>query len=239
MDPGFPCRSGDQTFQSRSCCMVAVRLNGKAYNCPCSWMDTGMTTRKYIRIMKEWDNDKEIEDRDPFKLFCILTDSPFKQFQATTENEVMIWGLIRWVIEEPFSFSKTPPKALKIKEKIILIPESPGGMSYGANVLLKKEIQGKTLEESIAIATAIYLQPLYDEAKFDINRARELEAAILDMPAYLIYPVGFFLLKNAFPSGSQPAKGWHRALRSLIARLSRMRPTWRNQDGLFHSTTWP
>lgn len=57
-------------------------------------------------------------------------------------------------------------------------------------------------DEAISFAVAVYLQPFYDKAEFDLDRAKNLEQFILQMPIKEIYPVGFFLLTKQLKSGS-------------------------------------
>lgn len=217
--------------------MVTVHLNGRPYKCPTSWQE--LTTRQYVKMMKDWDPEIDIENRDFFKLFCILTGAGFKKMAKTPENEDSIWNCIHWVIDEKFSFSETKPKAIEIDGKQILIPDGPGQMSIGANIHARKVIEkSKTYEENIAAAAAIYLQPLYDESKFDPKRVPELEEKLLDMPAYLIYPVGFFLLKRALTFGKRPRNVVSLILRSLFRKPGKTLQGWLRPDDLFHTTIW-
>lgn len=216
---------------------VKVHLNGVPYECPACW--TELSAHKYIRMMKEWDQEKDLEDRDFFKLFNILTGSDFKKVAITDEIEAIIWSCVHWVIDERFEFSSTLPKVLQVGDKSIFIPADPGHLSIGQNIMVRQAIEGtKSLEENIAVAAAIYLQPLYDEGKFDADRAMELQEKILDMPVYLVYPVGFFLLNRALSYGKPRMNAASRMINSLITRLNRMRLGWRESSALFHTTTW-
>lgn len=216
---------------------LKVHLNRVPYECPSCWME--LSTRKYVRMMREWDQDKDLDKRDFFKLFGILTDADFEKISRTPKNEAEIWKCVHWVVDERFEFSRTLPRVLQIGEKSILIPPDPGHLSIGQNILVRQATEGtKSLEENIAIAAAIYLQPLYDEIKFDADKAKSLEQTILDMPVYLIYPVGFFLLNHAFSYGKRPTNAVSRVISNLITRLNRTRQAWRGSSDLFHTMTW-
>lgn len=67
--------------------------------------------------------------------------------------------------------------------------------------VISQETKVSYYEEAISFAVAVYLQPLYDKAEFDLNRAKNLEQFILKMPITLIYPIGFFLLSQHLKSG--------------------------------------
>ncbi len=209
--------------------LMTVWLNGVKYELASCWEK--VKTKHYQELMEDWDQDKPMTERNYFKLFCILTGTDFKEFHATAENEVTIWNAIQWVTEQPFEFSKEPPKFLQIGEKIIQVPEQVELLSIGQNIHLKDELyklprftvmkDGKPeericLEAGISIATAIFLQPVYNEAKFDFKKALELKAIIDEMPAYLIYPIGFFLLLNALPTGTSGQNGSKNQKPSLI-----------------------
>lgn len=204
--------------------MVAVKLNGTRFDCPSSWME--ITTGQYIKVVKEWDRDKDIADRDYFKLFNILTDGKFTGHQNTTENDITILSCVGWVITEDFMFDKKLPKVLDIAGKVIDIPKHPGELSIGQNIHLRRDFMDKSelLEENIAIATAIFLQPLIDGKKFHVERAKELAKDIEKMPAYLIYPIGFFLLKRVQSFGMPSVRIWSQIKTNLRQMLKRTWP---------------
>jgi hypothetical protein len=206
--------------------MVGIKLNGTKYECPSSWKE--ITTKQYIRIIKEWDRDKDIADRDYFKLFNILTDGKFDSYENTTENDVTILDCVGWVITEEFKFSKQLPKVLAIGDRIIDVPQDPSELSIGQNIHLRRDFidHSELIEENIAIATAIFLQPLIDNKKFHVERAKELAKEIEKMPAYLIYPIGFFLLQRSMSFGNPSARIWNQIKTSLRQMLRRTSPIW-------------
>src|SRR5688572_24332993 len=104
-----------------------VALNGREYSCPSSWSGEDgkepMKTRHYQRIIKEWDQDLPVADRDYFKLFSILTDTAFDGFFNTLENQVKIEAAVAWVVLENFHFAKKFPDSLEIGGKQITLPK--------------------------------------------------------------------------------------------------------------------
>ncbi len=199
---------------------MKVYVNGIGYTPPYAWEDRNLTAGRLQRIYSEWDLDKDLADRDFFKLFNILTDND-QEIDRTTENEVTIGSAIKWVWETPFN--PEMPKILMINDKPINIPEEIGELSIGQNIHLKNEINGtKYKEEKIAIATAICLQPLYDNKPFDMKRAVALANKLEEMPAYLIYPIGFFLLNRVLKNGYRTPNRWNRILSSLTLKPKRM-----------------
>jgi hypothetical protein len=191
---------------------IKAQVNGKVVtikgSCASCWEE--LKTYQYIRILKEWEDGSDIADRDYFKLFDILTDGKFTSFEKTVENEVTLINLIGWVITQPFEFSQELPKVLVIGDKVIDIPRHPRDLSIGQNIHLRRDYIEKTTKigENIAIATAIYLQPIVDNSLFSLKRAQEICKEIEQMPINLIYPIGFFLLESAMRFGQTPEKTW-------------------------------
>lgn len=209
--------------------MVALKLNGKPTDCPTSYDE--LNTETYQRIFKEWDLQKELHERDFFKLFCILTGSPFTQVDQSPENEAAIWELTRWVIEQNYTFTEAP-EYIEIEGKKLSIPENIGSLSIGQNIILKQLLEkSKYLEESISMAMAVYLQPIYHESKFNYQKALEIERVIKRMPIKDTYQVGFFLLSRALKDGQKHSSNWHLIQKHLSKKLKRMWPKWLRSIG--------
>jgi len=186
--------------------MVKLKLNGQPAECPGSYEE--IKTRHYVRILKEWDQSVDIADRDYFQLFNILTDGAFTDFSRTVENEITFHNVISWVLTQDFKFSTILPKVFEYKGELVPIPLEIGELSIGQNIHLRRDYidKSKILEESLSIATAIYLQPKIDNGQFSMKRAIEIAKDFDEMPAYLIYPIGFFLLRRALTFGMLPVK---------------------------------
>lgn len=214
-----------------------IELNGERYVMPSCYEE--LKTKHYCRIHSEWDLDKPEEQRDYFKLFCILSDSDFKSFVPTNENEVTIWNAIAFVINQPFKFTEEIPKALEVGEKNLSIPRKIEMQSIGQNIILKQQINKvKSFEACIGIATAIYLQPEWSGTKFDFDKAMELKEIIDEMPAYLIYPIGFFLLKGAMSYGKPSQNGTSHTTSSRILKTLNRLLGWHKSINLGRSMTF-
>ena len=210
---------------------IKAQVNGKVKiitaRVPSCWEE--MTVAQYIRILKEWEDGTAIEDRDYFKLLNILNDGKFTGFEDTVENHVSLTNILGWVIVQPFEFSEDLPKVLVINGKVVDIPRHPKELSIGQNIVLRRDYIEKTkkLGENIAIATAIYLQPIVDKSLFKANRAQEIAKEIEQMPINLIYPIGFFLLERAMRFGQNPGKSLPLIKTNLGETLKKMWLGWR------------
>lgn len=211
---------------------LKIQQNGKVkdvtFKCPSCWEEC--TTGQYIRIMREWEDGTDIADRDYYKLLNILLDGNFVGVKDQLENQVTLLNLVGWVISTPLEVAKEPlPKVLNYQGKLIDIPRDPRELSIGQNIYLRRDYidKSKKLEENIAIATAIYLQPIIDKSLFNIKRAEQICKEIEQMPISLIYPIGFFLLERALKFGTRPGKPWSLPKISLKQIFARMLADWR------------
>lgn len=198
--------------------MTSVLFNGKKILCPSCWEE--VKVYQYIKILTEWEPEKDIADRDYFQLLNILTDSNFV-YQHSIENEITLIDLVGWVVMQPFEFSKELPKVLELDGKMYDVPRETRELSIGQNIHLRREIEKtKTLEASIPMAIAIYMQPIIDKTKFDIARAKEIAEVIKTKPIYLMHPIGFFLLHRALKAGTPFERIWRQMKSSLRKTLN-------------------
>jgi hypothetical protein len=201
--------------------MTTIRLNGKKYFIPSCWEE--VTVLQYVQIIRDWEPEKDVADRDFFLLLQILAGVRFKTMQANMENQVTLTNALAWVVAQPFQFSETLPKALFIRGKSVSIPRDPEELSIGQNIHLRRIIdKSNFVQENIAIATAIYLQPILEEKRFHVEQAQALAKELEQMPIHVIYPIGFFLLRRAERFGKMPMGYWHQIRINLSARLSKM-----------------
>ena len=196
---------------------MVIVLNGERIESPSCFEE--LKVRQYERIFKEWDLELPVEKRDYFKLFQIFTGTSFTNFEDTPENEVTMWNAMRWYIEGEHKFAEIP-KVLQITHegitKTLLVPKKVESMSIGQNIMLKQVLMKcKYIDEGISEAIAIYLQPVFDEGKFDSDRVKEFKVSIEDMPVYLVRNLGFFLLRHALPNGSKPTNNLKKIRNSL------------------------
>lgn len=221
--------------------MISIKLNGEKYSCASSWEQ--IKFRQYIRILKEWDADvADFADRDYFKLLCILTDYDIKGKKADPEvfNQVSLMNAVGWVVYQPFEFSKELPDVLEIKGNKYLLPRDPSELSIGQNIHLRRDYieKNKIEQENYAIATAIYLQPFIDGPKFDIKKAQALCKEIEEMPAFLIYPIGFFFTNRALNFGKPFTRQWHLLPANLKRKLKATLHGWQKRIGSTLTTTF-
>jgi len=210
-----------------------MKLNGKQVKCARSYDE--LKTKHYQKIVawEESQKDKELQDKDLFSLFNILTDSKFSSFANTEENRAMIWEAVRWYFETPMIVEQKPPILLHVGFKwvvfpnLLRIPKHTDELSVGQNIVLMQAIQkAKYKEEILSFATAVFLQPLYDHQPFSKDRALDLEKIILEMPITKIYPIGFFLLTHVERDGIRRLKTLSRTRNSLITKSGRWLQSW-------------
>lgn len=204
---------------------MVVRINGKSVELPASF--ESLKTRQYEKLLT-WDRDKQVADRDYFKLFCILADQEFSGIKADSLNELTLWHCVRWVLEE--HFPKDPiPKFIDINGKSIDIPKKIQLLSIGQNIQARQIIdksvvltdeKGNILDcNCYSMIVAIYLQPLIDGKKFSFERAKELAKDIGELPITTVRPIGFFLLKSVLKSGKMRMRNFNLTPHSLLQKL--------------------
>lgn len=212
---------------------MVISINGKRHEIPSCFEE--LTTKQWELLVPEF--AKDVDARDHFKMFQILSGTEFNDFHATAENEVTIWNCIRWLYEQEFKFSEVP-KVLQVNSRLITIPKKMDALSIGQNIHLRQLLNGANYQdEKISDAVAIYLQPLYYGKKFNYERAMEFKADIEKMPAYLIRPIGFFLFKSVSGSGRKRTSLWQKTLSSLSQICARMWPHSLKLTGSYHLRT--
>lgn len=233
---------------------MVITLDGNRVESPDRWEDPKLTTAKYQEIVK-WDYDKELADRDYFKLFKINTGLEYSSFRDTPENKAEIWNAVRWVVETAFPETVTP-LVFDFQGKLINVPRELRMLSIGQNIKARQTLDKSVVlvdKESGALIdfscysmiVAIYLQPLVYPTQnpkigtggFDWVEAQKLELVIREMPIYLIKPIGFFLLKNVLGYGQKPARNWLQILTNLKEKFRRMLPTLRKYKDLSRIVT--
>ncbi len=207
--------------------MINISINGVKYQCPSNWEE--VTVRQYIRIIKEWEPEKDIADRDYFLLFSILTNTDFATYKDTTENDVNLIQCVGWIITNPLILSKDLPKVFEYKGKLITIPKEPGELSIGQNIHLRRDYidKSKFIEENLSMSCAIYLQPEIEStktgpARFNLKSARDIAREIDQMPICKVYPIGFFFCKRALLFGLKAENSWLQILSSPRQMLKRI-----------------
>jgi len=196
--------------------MISLTLDKKKVKAPTSWHE--VTVAMAQKICNEWDAS------DKIALFNILTATNYAKVKASTDIGSKFFDVIDFVYFRSTVAMAPVPKALKIGCKIILIPNKVGKLSTGQLIYLRQKMEavqvkleadvkanpdltkfafknGFIFDSLISTAVATYLQPLYDKADFDEERAQTIEAMILDMNIVDVYPIGFFFLKQQLNGG--------------------------------------
>ncbi len=212
-----------------------IANNRKKIESPSSWEET--TTETYQAIIRDWDMDKPLKERDKVKLFSIINKMDYDSIVEADESEIM--PLIEAVCAYVY-YTDLPneiPKTISINGRELAIPKNLNGMTIGQGIHIKEVMdKHKDLREIISFACAIYLQPFYDNAKFDLTRARELEESILKMPITLTYPVGFFLLTKLKDYGMTATRNLHLA-KLQMPNWKQKLVAWLDLKGFNHTIT--
>lgn len=206
----------------------------KKVKVPESWED--VTTDQYQRLHSDWDSENIVQ------LFSILTGESYKGLYESKNKELesSLYHCVSFVLETQFKFVKVP-KEIKLHGRAIKIPKNVGSLSIGQNIHVREKLEKcKVIDEAISVAISVYLQPLYDRAPFDFERAMEFHDEVLKMPITETYPIGFFLLSHATRDGRTILKRWlHTFIRYFRAMLKSV-STWprlRKQTDLNHLNT--
>lgn len=196
--------------------MVTWNINGTKIQCPACYEE--LSTEKYQQIVKEWEPEKDVADRDFFRLFCMLTDTDYAGIIRTPENEVSIWNAVSWYVTRLIDCAK--PEVMEVNGKVVEI-KTIGELFIGQAIHIRRRLEKSTyLNECIAGALAIGIQPLVDGGEFDIKRVEALEREILAMPITRTYGAGFFLLQRAENFGRRTGRGYRLIPNSLKRILS-------------------
>jgi len=186
---------------------------------PVSWDET--TTELFQRIIKEWDMDKAMADRDPVKLFAIISNKPYT---TIIESENYDLQTILDAVCAYVYYTNLPTEVkdeFMLLNKVVKIPKDLSGLTVGQAIIIRQRMDTvKDIRELISFACAVFIQPYFDgelindrfkKAQFDMERVRQLEEAILQMPITYTYPIGFFFLNRLNKSGMMPMQNYHQS----------------------------
>ena len=217
--------------------MLTLTANkSKDIKVPSSWFET--STELFQKIIREWDMDKPIAERDRIKLFSIISGQEYTEIEESEDYHLqsLLEAVCAYVYYKDLPTNVTD--TFKIKDKVVTIPKDLSGMTTGQAIIIRQKMDTvKDIRELISFACAVFLQPYYDgvtkkdrfkKAKFDMDRVRELEPFILDMSITYTYPIGFFFLQRLNKSGMMPIRNypgprptlWRRWLQSLLGLSS-------------------
>jgi len=184
--------------------MVTVKTNQRIVEVPpITWDD--VTTDSYQKLMaklgKGLNND--------IVTLSHLYGLDYDLIESSTDQALYgtLMTLIRFISDD--DLTKMPaPEYITYKDQAFMLKYS--SLTIGQMLHLQREVQKRgTLEESISIAVAVALQPLFDQTPFKSDRALEIEKDILLMPINRTYPIGFFYLRKFSTGGNVFTNAWH------------------------------
>lgn len=177
-----------------------------------------LSVEQYQKLFTDWDGVEWIP------AFSILSGLQADYIEQSTHGglEVAMYKSIEFLFgPEPFPFESF--ESLRVPETLTILSDSPvtvtvpkkiGRLSIGQAIQARRSLEGlNDLRSGISIITAIYLQPLIDNGKYDHLRAIEIERTILKMPITKIFPIGFFLLRKLNQRGN-----WFTNVLNLLKR---------------------
>jgi hypothetical protein len=218
--------------------VITLVLNGREkVRCPAGWHEVTVDMAQKIA---QWSGDK-------IELFNILTGTNYAKIKADTSLGSQFFDVINFAYFPSPVANAELPKVLRVDAgHIIEIPKKVGSLSVGQAIAVREHLEkvesrintsiesgskfkysfnvnkdgtAFMYDEAISFAVAVYLQPLYDKAEFDLERTKNLEQFILKMPITLIYPIGFFLLSQHLKYGKGLTRLWERIALALNPRL--------------------
>lgn len=192
------------------------------------------STRLYQNVIRKWEPEVKLLDRDPGKLLSILSgiDTPFSIVNLSTDSD--LWKAMRFVYEQPTWFDALPlPNFFIFEGRKYKVPMRIKELSIGQNLMMKQAMQSEKansrgeidLRPLVSKAIAIYMQPIID-GKLKTSRVAEIEEQVLEMPITATYSLGFFLLNRLKNSGWRLPSYWSRLMISLGAGGLRLFPNW-------------
>lgn len=200
----------------------------RTIRCPVDWRE--MTLDIFQRLYRERN-----EGDDPVRIFSILTDTSYEQLwnEQSEILEAEIYRAVAFVKNAAQTFRAKPGKdeVIRIGGKKVAYPTKLDKLTVGQNFMIRSKLaqaekDKQPLETLISYAAAVYLQPIADQAPFDVERVKEIEQELLTRNIYDVYPIGFFWLSKLNNSGAGGLLFW----------LQRKRQTARRK---MKSLSWP
>ena len=182
-----------------------IANDDKKVTCPICWEETTVGQLKALY--------EAAVDLTPVKVFSILTGTNFTELMQSNREDLdaAIYQYTSFFYNQKQTFrEKEVPAAIKLRGRLIMIPKKIASLSIAQNFYMRQVLsKAPCLEAEIAMAVAVFLQPMISEdGKFDVDQVKQLEAEILTMNVYDIFPTGFFLLKRLNDSGSIGIRFW-------------------------------
>ncbi len=212
--------------------MITLKINKKKVKVPSCWEE--VTTKQYIELVMSTDHEDYIA---PFAILVGMDINKIKQTKSY-DLENTIFSVIDFLGQGVEAWKeKELPKFIRVNEKLIEIPTKLGLLTLAQSIALRTRIDSvEYLDEAIAYACAIYLQPLYDDGPFDRDKAAKLEEHILKMPIVDTYPVGFFFLEKYLDYGNPLTRAFN-LIKTMFAKIVSLFGTWLRGIGWMGSRT--
>lgn len=196
--------------------MLYFEVNDKTVECLATWKEA--KTKVFQNLMRDCN-----EGDDMVKVFSVITGTNYNALWESTSEDLQagLYQAVAFVFNEPQTFRDEPlPKRMKVGGKTVEIPKNLHKMTVGQNFHMRAAMAtAKNLESLLSLAVAVYLQPFVDDGKFNYTRAREIEAEVLEMNIYDVFPVGFFLLSKLTNSGANGLLSWLRKKLSILSTM--------------------
>jgi len=181
---------------------IAITINGErtVYTPRTSWVhvDTGTFQR-----LQHWDKTDWIDLVS--KLYgidyAVLEQAPAAQMEGLfmASAFVLSENLPAGEVGTHFMYEGTA----------YLIPKSSYALTVGQAMEIRKYVEGKQyVNECLAYAIAVYMQPIIDGVAFSSERAQEIATKIEAYPITKTFAVGSFFLRGSLNYGKSIARIW-------------------------------
>lgn len=207
---------------------ISGKTNKSSFNSHCPENREELTVEQFEKLVNEWDGIEIIQ------AFSILSgiDADFIEQSKDGQLETAMYRCVSFLFknrkESQYILQNLDLESLPIPDEFETVPlwakdrpsrvntvkfnkkKKIGSYSIGQAIQARRSLEDfKDLRGGISMLTAIYLQPLIDNDKYDHLRAIELQQVILKMPITKVFPIGFFLLRKLNQRGSLLSRIWN------------------------------
>ena len=172
--------------------MIHFTLESHKYKLPTNW--TEITIATYQRMVTVQDGDLS-----PLRILAALSGADYQALADSKADLAMHTreALTFWAAEVP-NFLKLPLRdKYSFRGKFYDRPKNIELERMGQKIMLQQKMQeAKDVNQCLAFAIALYMQPILDDDKFDEKRIPELEQEVLAMKVLDLYPLALFFSQN-------------------------------------------
>lgn len=179
--------------------MVKLTINGERKFCPENYDE--VKTGLYERMIAEWDG--KFNSKSLIKLFSILTETDFETVSSEKNDKLIstLAGLVGFIAQS--TLEDLPlPNHLVFKGKKIILPKQLGKLTFGQNLRVHQMLS-TNFRTCLSDVSAVYLQPLIDNSKYNDDRVDELILEIKELPVTVVYPISSFFIKQLSSYGTK------------------------------------